>query len=67
MAPALEVAAGVPPPVVTLAHDPQTSGGLLAAVPPEALAAVEAGLAAAGVAAWRIGRVETGAAAVAIA
>jgi selenide,water dikinase len=64
---ALEVAPGVPPEVVALAHDPQTSGGLLAAVPPVALAAVEAGLAAAGVAAWRIGRVEAGAAAVAIA
>src|SRR4249919_3748508 len=30
---ALEVGAGVTPALVTLAHDPQTSGGLLAAVP----------------------------------
>jgi selenide,water dikinase len=59
-APALDVAAGVTPPFVALAHDPQTSGGLLAAVPGELLAAVEAGLAAAGVASWRVGRVEAG-------
>jgi selenide,water dikinase len=65
-APALEVAPGVAPPLVALAHDPQTSGGLLAAVPLGALPAVEAGLAAAGVPAWRIGRVEAGQAAVAL-
>ena len=56
---ALEVADGVPPALVTLAHDPQTSGGLLAAVAPDRLAAVEAGLDAAGVDHWRVGRVET--------
>ena len=43
---------------MALAHDPQTSGGLLAAVPAAALAAVEAGLAAAGVESWRVGRAE---------
>jgi len=55
---ALSIAGGVTPDLVALAHDPQTSGGLLAAVPPEALAAVEAGLEARGVTPWRVGRVE---------
>jgi selenide,water dikinase len=54
----LTVGDGVAPEVVTLALDPQTSGGLLAAVPPEAVGAVEAALAAAGVDRWRIGAVE---------
>jgi selenide,water dikinase len=54
----LAVGADIAPALVTLAHDPQTSGGLLAAVPPKRLAAVEAGLAAAGVPAWRVGRIE---------
>ena len=54
----LTVADGVPPELVTLAHDPQTSGGLLAAIPPDALAAVESGLDAAGVPHWRVGRVD---------
>jgi selenide,water dikinase len=56
----LEVAPGVEPAQVALAHDPQTSGGLLAAVPPDRLDAVEAGLAAAGVVSWRVGLVEHG-------
>jgi selenide,water dikinase len=56
--PALTVAGGVPAALVTLAHDPQTSGGLLAAIPADRMAAVEADLAAAGVEAWRVGRVE---------
>lgn len=60
-APALEVGPGVAPPLVALAHDPQTSGGLLAAVRPGLLAAVEGVLAAAGVSSWRVGRVEAGA------
>lgn len=57
-APSLLVAPGVAPPIVALAHDPQTSGGLLAAVPPDAVRAVEAALDAAGVSSWRVGRVE---------
>jgi selenide,water dikinase len=60
VAPALNLAPGVSPPLVALAHDPQTSGGLLAAVPEAALHAVVAGLGDAGVSAWRIGRVEKG-------
>jgi selenide, water dikinase len=58
VAPALAVAPGVEPSLVTLALDPQTSGGLLAAIRPGDLAATEAALAAAGVPSWRIGRVE---------
>ena len=46
--------------LVTLAHDPQTSGGLLAAVAPDRIAAVESALDAAGVDAYRIGVVEAG-------
>ncbi|HEY4946110.1 MAG TPA: AIR synthase-related protein, partial [Candidatus Limnocylindrales bacterium] len=61
VAPALEVAPGVGAGLVTLAHDPQTSGGLLAAVPPDRVADVEAALAAAGVPSWRVGRIEAGA------
>ncbi len=56
-APALHVGRGVAPPLVTLAHDPQTSGGLLASVPADMLPAVEAALGAAGVTAWRVGHV----------
>jgi selenide,water dikinase len=57
-APALVVGAGVAPETVALAHDPQTSGGLLAAVRAATVAAVEADLAAAGVPSWRVGIVE---------
>lgn len=57
VAPALEVGSAVAPGLVTLAHDPQTNGGLLAAVAPDRLGAVEQGLDAAGVAHWRVGRV----------
>ena len=59
--PALTVASGISDDLVVLAHDPQTSGGLLAAVPEAALDAVERDLAAAGVSAWRVGRVEAAA------
>ena len=55
---ALEVADGVPPELVTLAHDPQTSGGLLAAIRPDLVEQVESRLAAADVRAWWIGRVK---------
>ena len=58
VAPALSVGAGVDQAVVTLAHDPQTSGGLLAAVPQEQVLAVEDALRGEGVATWIIGRVE---------
>ncbi|MHB8893278.1 MAG: selenide, water dikinase SelD [Candidatus Limnocylindrales bacterium] len=56
--PSLAVGTGVPPEAVALAHDPQTSGGLLAAVPAENVTAVEIDLAAAGVPSWRVGVVE---------
>jgi selenide,water dikinase len=59
--PALEVAEGVDPALVALAHDPQTSGGLLAAVPEEGLVGAFRALEAAGVPAWLVGRVEAGA------
>lgn len=58
VASSLDVAEGVSPELVTLAHDPQTSGGLLAAVPAESVSAVEAALDARGVEHWRVGRVE---------
>jgi selenide,water dikinase len=57
----LIVAADLAPELVVLAHDPQTSGGLLAAIPAHKLASVEAALDVAGVEAWRVGRVEEGA------
>jgi selenide, water dikinase len=57
-APALTVGATVPPELVVLAHDPQTSGGLLASVPADGLQTVESALHAAGVTSWRVGRVE---------
>jgi selenide,water dikinase len=58
--PDLTVVEGVSADVVTLAHDPQTSGGLLAAVSADGLAAVLARLGAAGVDTWQVGRVEEG-------
>jgi selenide, water dikinase len=58
--PALDVGTGVSAALVVLAHDPQTSGGLLAAVPVADVEAVEADLAAAGVASWHVGGVEPG-------
>ncbi len=61
VAPDLTVANVVRPELVTLAHDPQTSGGLLAAVAPDALDDTVRALNAAGVQAWQVGRVEAGA------
>jgi selenide,water dikinase len=61
VAESLQVATDVDPARVALAVDPQTSGGLLAAVPPASLRDVEMRLGAAGERAWRIGRVEAGA------
>jgi selenide,water dikinase len=56
----LQVGPGVRPELVTLAHDPQTSGGLLAAVPESLVANVDGALADRGVERWWIGRVEAG-------
>ena len=53
-------AAGVARRLVTLAHDPQTSGGLLAAVAPDRVEALEAAFDAAGVERWWIGKVDAG-------
>jgi selenium donor protein len=58
VAPALTVADSVSAELVTLAHDPQTSGGLLAAVRPDRASAVRDALVAAGVTTWTIGRIE---------
>jgi selenide,water dikinase len=57
---ALSVGAAVAAESVVLAHDPQTSGGLLAAVPADRVAAVERALDAAGVPHWQVGRVVAG-------
>jgi selenide, water dikinase len=65
VAPSLTVGANVTPDLVTLAHDPQTSGGLLAAVAPDRVNALEAAFDAAGVERWWIGVVEAGDAGVA--
>ena len=58
--PELTTADGISPELVVLAHDPQTSGGLLAAIGDSSLAAVEEALDARGVPHWRVGRVEPG-------
>ena len=58
--PSLTVGAEVARDLVTLAHDPQTSGGLLAAVPADQVDAVEAALDNAGVERWWVGRVDAG-------
>ena len=56
--PALTVGSGVSPELITLAHDPQTSGGLLAAVPAGQAPTIQRALTAAGVTSWSIGHVE---------
>jgi selenide,water dikinase len=60
VAPALDVRPGVPADLVTIAHDPQTSGGLLAAVAPDRVEALEAAFETAGVERWWIGSVAAG-------
>ncbi len=60
VAPELMVGDGVPDALVTLAHDPQTSGGLLAAVPREQVDSVVDALNERGVPSWRIGQVTPG-------
>jgi selenide, water dikinase len=65
--PSLTIEADVAPELVTLAHDPQTSGGLLAAVPADRVDAVDAALEIAGVERWWVGRVEAGEPAVVLA
>jgi selenide, water dikinase len=59
VAPQLEVGLDLPPELVTLAHDPQTSGGLLASVPERDVAAIDRALADAGVDGWWVGHVES--------
>lgn len=59
VASALSVAENVASELVTLAHDPQTSGGLLAIVALERVNAVETALDRANVPHWRIGTVES--------
>ena len=54
----LAVREGTEPALVTLAHDPQTSGGLLAAISPDRLDAVRGALGDAGVQHWIVGRVD---------
>ena len=60
VAPALGVRDGVAPELITLAHDPQTSGGLLAAIPPGNVPDVLGALAVAEIAHLIVGRVEAG-------
>ena len=60
VAPALEIDSNVPVDLVTIAHDPQTSGGLLAAVAPDRVEALELAFDAAGVEHWWIGSVAAG-------
>jgi selenide,water dikinase len=60
VAASLEVGASVPPELVALAHDPQTSGGLLAAIPADRVATVETAFDTAAVERWWIGTVEPG-------
>ncbi len=60
LAGALDIEPGVDPARATLAFDPQTSGGLLGAVPADRLPELERALRQAGQPWWRIGRVEPG-------
>lgn len=58
VAPALTVGDNVAPELVTLAHDPQTSGGLLAAIPRSMVKELHKDLQDAGIEHWPIGHVE---------
>jgi selenide, water dikinase len=58
VAPYLTLGPDVAPELVTLAHDPQTSGGLLAAIPPAAVSDVHRHLVDAGLDEWAVGHVE---------
>jgi selenide,water dikinase len=58
VAPYLSVGPGVAPELVTLAHDPQTSGGLLVAIPPGKVKDLHRDLIDAGLEHWPVGRVE---------
>ncbi len=57
----VEIAAGVAEPVQDVLFDPQTSGGLLIAVAPDAAPHLEAGFAATDLPLWHIGEVAEGA------
>ena len=58
VADALTIGPNVPAELLALAHDPQTSGGLLAAVPSDPSDTIAAVLRSAGVECWSVGRVE---------
>jgi selenide,water dikinase len=60
VASSLTVLDSVPPELVALAHDPQTSGGILAAVPADRADAVVDVMQIAGIPCHLIGRVEEG-------
>jgi selenide,water dikinase len=58
VAPYLSVRGDIAPELVTLAHDPQTSGGLLAAIAPDAVKDLHKDLVDSGLDHWAVGRVE---------
>jgi selenide, water dikinase len=58
VAPALTLGSGVSPELVILAHDPQTSGGLLAAIPRSSVKDLHRALEAAQIRHWAVGHVE---------